>query len=224
MQMRATDDLAARWIFYAARDLGAELERGGAYRRLTPTVLVAWLGERLFVSDPQRLHRVFELRKQCTGEWLSAHLAVHVLQLPDFKQPPRVFETPAAQAVRRWARFLLAKSHAELVALVEEDSAMENAVNTALSLSQDSEAVRLTEERQIAVRMYQHAMAVAEQKGKAEGKAEGERQLLERLLSRRFGALSTEIQARLTFATVQQLEQWAERFLDAQSVEDVFTL
>jgi predicted transposase/invertase (TIGR01784 family) len=235
MQMRATDDLAARWIFYTARDLGAELERGGAYRRLTPTVLVAWLGERMFVSNPEYLHRVFELREQQSGELLSDHLAVHVLQLPDFKKPPLTAETPAAQAVRRWARFLLAKTYAELTALIEEDSAMETAVNTALELSQDSEAVRLTEERQIAVRLYHHAMAVAEQKGEAKGKAEGEakgkaegeakgqRQVFERLLQRRFGPLSEETQTRLTSATPEQLELWVERFLDAQHVEDVFT-
>jgi hypothetical protein len=100
---------------------------------------------------------------------------------------------------------------------------METAVNTALELSQDSEAVRLTEERQIAVRLYHHAMAVAEQKGEAKGKAEGERLLLERLLSRRFGSLSAETQLRLSSATPEQLERWAERFLDAQRVEEVFT-
>ena len=58
--------------------------------------------------------------------------------------------------------------------------------------------------------------------GKLEGRLEGETQLLERLLTRRFGPPSADSQARLKAATLEQLEQWAENLLDAATLDEVF--
>ena len=43
-----------------------------------------------------------------------------------------------------------------------------------------------------------------------------------RLLTKRFGPLSPEIQVQLDQATSDQLGRWAERLLDADSLEGVF--
>ncbi len=55
-----------------------------------------------------------------------------------------------------------------------------------------------------------------------EGHQEGEQTLLQRLLSRRFGALPDWVQQRLLHADSAQLEQWADKFLDAQTLEAIF--
>ncbi len=60
------------------------------------------------------------------------------------------------------------------------------------------------------------------QQGLQQGKLEGETQLLERLLTRRFGPPGAETQARLKAATLEQLEQWAENLLDAATLDEVF--
>ena len=60
------------------------------------------------------------------------------------------------------------------------------------------------------------------QQGIRQGIRQGESALLERQLTRRFGAPSAETLARLQVATVEQLEQWAENILDATTLEDVF--
>jgi len=60
------------------------------------------------------------------------------------------------------------------------------------------------------------------QKGMAEGMQTGERAVLIRLLSRRFGSLSAETLSRLDNANQQQLEAWADRILDARTLEEVF--
>ena len=60
--------------------------------------------------------------------------------------------------------------------------------------------------------------------GRDEGRVEGERRVLERLLQRRFGALSVENTERLTEASMEDLETWAENVLDAQTLDDVFDL
>ena len=56
------------------------------------------------------------------------------------------------------------------------------------------------------------------------GRQEGERRVLERLLQRRFGALSAKNTERLTEASMEDLETWAENVLDAQTLDDVFDL
>ena len=60
--------------------------------------------------------------------------------------------------------------------------------------------------------------------GRDEGRVEGERRVLERQLQRRFGALSAENTERLTEASMEDLETWAENVLDAQTLDDVFDL
>ena len=66
------------------------------------------------------------------------------------------------------------------------------------------------------------------QRYRDEGRQEGERRVLERLLQRllqrRFGALSAENTERLTEASMEDLETWAENVLDAQTLDDVFDL
>ncbi len=58
--------------------------------------------------------------------------------------------------------------------------------------------------------------------GMQQGMQQGEGVLLRRLLARRFGALPETIENRLTQASVNQLETWGDRVLDAKSLDDVF--
>lgn len=58
---------------------------------------------------------------------------------------------------------------------------------------------------------------------KKEGRKEGEASLLKRLLKRRFEQLPSWIDQRLEQASRQELEGWADRVLDAERLEDVFS-
>lgn len=59
-------------------------------------------------------------------------------------------------------------------------------------------------------------------KGKLEGKLEGEALILQRQLTKRFGILSDSTLTRLHSATSEQLELWADRVLDAPTLQEVF--
>jgi predicted transposase YdaD len=61
-------------------------------------------------------------------------------------------------------------------------------------------------------------------RGRQEGRQEGRQVVLQRLLGKRFGTdiLDIRIQERLRTATPEQLDLWAERILDATTLEDVF--
>ena len=60
------------------------------------------------------------------------------------------------------------------------------------------------------------------EEGRQEGKQQGEIALLKKQLTRRFGALNHSIQKQLEQATPDQLIQWGENILDAETLEEVF--
>ncbi len=77
-------------------------------------------------------------------------------------------------------------------------------------------------ERLATERGMQQGMQKGMQLGEQKGKLEGETAVIARMISRRFGSLSTETRNRLDKATLEQLELWADRILDASSLEQLF--
>ena len=63
-----------------------------------------------------------------------------------------------------------------------------------------------------------------EARGRVEGRTEGRNAILSRLLTKRFGQdiFDINLQERLRNATPEQLDRWAERILDAKTLEEVF--
>ena len=59
-------------------------------------------------------------------------------------------------------------------------------------------------------------------KGIEKGIAQGEAVVLQRQLARRFGPLPTEVVAQIAAASVDEIELWCDRVLDAASLDDVF--
>ena len=58
--------------------------------------------------------------------------------------------------------------------------------------------------------------------GRTEGRTEGRAEMLSNLLTKRFGPLPGDVSARLTAASIADLDRWAVRVLDALSIADVF--
>ena len=68
----------------------------------------------------------------------------------------------------------------------------------------------------------QQGMEQGMRQGTRQGRVDGERVVLERLLRRRFGSLSPEVEERMAEASAADLETWADKVLDADALEDVF--
>ena len=58
--------------------------------------------------------------------------------------------------------------------------------------------------------------------GRTEGKQQGTRQLLLVMLIKKFSIAASDIEQRLTDASDEQITEWAERILTAESIGDVF--
>ncbi|MEZ4376599.1 MAG: Rpn family recombination-promoting nuclease/putative transposase [Polyangiaceae bacterium] len=86
----------------------------------------------------------------------------------------------------------------------------------------DRDLVDALEERAPGVK---EAIMTSAQQWMAEGRAEGDRRTLERLLRRKFGdsAVDESVLVRLASAGEEQLAQWTDRLLDAQTVEELFS-
>jgi hypothetical protein len=65
-------------------------------------------------------------------------------------------------------------------------------------------------------------LAQGEARGRAEGEARGRAELLLKLLSQRFGSLSSESIRRVKSASLEELDAFAERVLSATTVDEVF--
>lgn len=56
----------------------------------------------------------------------------------------------------------------------------------------------------------------------AQGKQKGEALALQKLLSKRFGAMSSDITVRIAAASVEEIEAWFDQAIEASRIEDVF--
>jgi len=210
MQIRAHPELASRMVYYAARDYAAQLGRGDDYRSLTPTVVVMWLLQPLFVQFP-RLHSIFELRERHSHELFGDQLVIHLLQLRlSSPQNPEEYDA----IVGRWARFLTARSEAQFSQLASEDPIMATAKEILDQLSEDPVTRRLARERSDAIKLYEIDLAASKTEGKAE--------VLLKLLTLRFGGLSDATRAQVEAASAEQLDSWIERVLTAETLDQVF--
>jgi predicted transposase/invertase (TIGR01784 family) len=59
--------------------------------------------------------------------------------------------------------------------------------------------------------------------GRLEGTLEGRSAVLERLLRKRFGTIAPMYLERIRSASIEQLDLWAERILDAKSIQEIFS-
>jgi len=71
-------------------------------------------------------------------------------------------------------------------------------------------------------RFYQDVFAEGQAEGQTEGRRSEAANLLRRLLIRRFGPAPAWAEQRLADASTETLEQWADRLLEAESLEAVF--
>ena len=81
---------------------------------------------------------------------------------------------------------------------------------------------RMTTGQRIRMEAREAGRSEGKSEGKAEGKTEEARLMLGRLLQRRFDIDAAAAEARLQGATLEQLEAWFERILDAESIDALF--
>lgn len=95
---------------------------------------------------------------------------------------------------------------------------MHNIASLKLDVSKEETIMTLAE------RLRKEGKMEGRMEGKMEGEVLGRHAVLKRQLGKRFGKdiLDIRTQERLRNASAEQLDLWAERILDARTLEDVF--
>jgi len=93
-----------------------------------------------------------------------------------------------------------------------------------LSTNRDLEKTVEEEEKMLSQVEYSKLPSynIGHEKGLEEGRQEEARAILQRLIARRFGSPSADVQDRLQAASLPQLEAWAGKLLEVSSLEDLF--
>jgi hypothetical protein len=77
-------------------------------------------------------------------------------------------------------------------------------------------------ERKAGMKYVTSVERLAIERGHKTGRLEGKRDTLTRLLARRFGSLPSWVDERLQTASIEQLDHWFDRALDAALLTDIF--
>jgi len=209
MQSQRRPAQRQRALYYWARLYAGQLHRGASYSdlRRCAVILITDFTE---LASP-RFHSIFRLRDDYCADPLTDHLELHLLELPKLRTALARNDEPSLTA---WCKFLAAGSDEELEQLAMNDPVLRQAKDALDRLSADDEARMRAEQREMAQVSYELDMAVVRREGKAE--------LVQRLLSLKFGELPPPLRGRIAGATELELELWSERLLSAGSLSEVF--
>lgn len=222
MQTQRHIALRPRVLFYWGRLYTGQLLRGEPYSGLQrcAVVLIADFVE----LDTSRFHSMFQARERSTGELLTDHLELHVLELPKLRDALVGMDEPALAA---WCRFLAAETDDELEALAMQHPILKDAKDALDRLSADPDARERAERREIELKLYEYGATTLRAEGRAEGRVEGrvegKQSALLMLLTNRFGDLPSVIQTRVATATEVDVDLWFKRALSAETIDTVFS-
>lgn len=213
MQTRRHVALRPRVLFYWGRMYTGQLQRGEPYSGLQRCVVV-------LITDfvelaGQQFHSLFQVRERSTGELLTDHLELHILELPKLRDALAGRDEPKLAAC---CRFLSAETDEQLEVLAMQYPILKEAKDALEQLSADPETRERAARREIELKLYEYGAALLREEGRAEGK----RQSLLELLTFKFGELPAEAQARVAAGREADVKLWLERVLTAQTLAAIF--
>lgn len=173
----------------------------------------------------------------------SLELRFPIVKLVDFERDLRVVEGEEPMAILVAAHLAMRRTRKNLGGRLseklrlcrglyqkgldkEEILALYRLIDWLLTLPEELEQEFLNKhgafEEEVSMQYITSAERLGMQRGVAKGMQQGAAAVLERLLRRRFGSLDQEALEALRQAEPGQLEQWAEKVLDAPSLRAVF--
>ena len=212
MQVRRHPDRQARSVYYLAKALADQLKSGEPYSRLKPLIGIHLLDFDLF-ADPRQAVWCFELRdRRQPNVKLGNELQLNMIEL---RKADRLQTTHDRLSI--WVDYF---EHWQEDAVMSQIAypPVQQALEKLKTLSGDEETRHLAFVRERALRDEISQLNAARQ----EGKLEGEAIILARLLTKRFGPLTQEVQQRIAQATTEQLEVWIDNILDAPNLTALF--
>lgn len=216
MQTRRHAALRARVLMYWGRMYTGQLQRGDTYSGLKRCVVILITNFRELSSPGY--HSVFQVRERTTGELLSHHLELHVLELPKLLEGG----AGAERALSGWCRFLSAETDEQLEALAMQHTILKEAKDALERISADPDARERAERRLLELRLLEHDAVLLREQGRQEGREEQKLLTLQRLLIVKFGTLPKDVEVRLAHASAADIDRWLDQVVSVDSLDAVF--
>ena len=242
MQARCHPDWVARSVYYVTRTLGRQLEESQGYEALRPAVGIHLLDFDLFRERSWRALWRFNLRAEQEPDLkLGNELELNLVELPKargLRGLPKAIaawvtfferwneeatmagiEDTSVREARRRLEVISGEEEARIRAMLRE-----KAIRDEISWRQWAERTGLEKGLEEGLKQgLEKGLEQGLEQGIEQGRTEGEARILERQLTRRFGPLPEPVTARLRSADSGTLERWADRILDARTLDDVFS-
>ena len=219
MQVRKYRAWNARSTFYLARMLTEQLNSGEDYLELKSAIGIHLLDFTLF-DQPEHADQAvwcFEMRDRVKSHvLLGQELQLNLIELPKADRLGLAKDKLAA-----WITFFEHWCEEVTMANIAYQP-VQDALSKVKDLSADSETRRLAFIRERALHDEVSQLNAATEEGIAKGKSEGKAEQLLLLLSLKFEELPEWVKPKLSEATDEQLMEWTTRFVQTDTLEDIF--
>ena len=226
MQISEDYNFDKRAIYYWAKLVTEQLSEGMMFKELKKTISINILDYN-FIPDTAEVHNCYKIINTATGKDDRLHdiFELHYIELKKFKKTYAEIQS----ALDRWSSFLTTAHKLDREHTPKELASDKNIVKAIAAIDRmfDEEERQVYEVRMQSLADVESKIASAAERGielgREEGVVEGQSRILKRLLERRFGTLPQWAMERLTHATENDLETWADTILTAPTLEALFS-
>lgn len=206
IQVIAYDYWAERSLFYISKMYVDQIHEGEDYGQLKKYIHVGILDFKLF--DDEEYYSRFHIWEDNRRLQYSDKFEIHVLELPKLEK----YDYPETELLK-WARFFNATNKEELEMAAEGNEYTQKAYDRLVELSADEEKRMEYEERQKALRDYQHMMNSGWRQGVSEGREEGVKAIIEMLQELGMSREETQTKVHDKFSASDEIvKEWLNKY------------
>lgn len=206
IQVIAYDYWAERSLFYISKMYVDQIHEGEDYGQLKKCIHVGILDFKLF--DDEEYYSRFHIWEDNRRLQYSDKFEIHVLELPKLEK----YDYPETELLK-WARFFNATNKEELEMAAEGNEYTQKAYDRLVELSADEEKRMEYEERQKALRDYQHMMNSGWRQGVSEGREEGVKAIIEMLQELGMSRKETQTKVHDKFSASDEIvKEWLNKY------------
>lgn len=206
IQVIAYDYWAERSLFYISKMYVDQIHEGEDYGQLKKCIHVGILDFKLF--DDEEYYSRFHIWEDNRRLQYSDKFEIHVLELPKLEK----YDYPETEFLK-WARFFNATNKEELEMAAEGNEYTQKAYDRLVELSADEEKRMEYEERQKALRDYQHMMNSGWRQGVSEGREEGVKAIIEMLQELGMSREETQTKVHDKFSASDEIvKEWLNKY------------
>lgn len=206
IQVIAYDYWAERSLFYLSKMYVDQIHEGEDYGQLKKCIHVGVLDFKLF--DDEEYYSRFHIWEDNRRLQYSDKFEIHVLELPKLEK----YDYPETELLK-WARFFNATDKEELEMAAEGNEYTQKAYDRLVELSADEEKRMEYEERQKALRDYQHMMNSGWRQGVSDGREEGVKAIIEMLQELGMSREETQTKVHDKFsASEETVQEWLNKY------------